>query len=469
MHPGVRSKMTMWLVAFSATSMLPPLGPKALLSVAEVAPAPRRSATFGLETWSLTVMASLLGLRLGRSFHGGKKTGVDGARAALGVLALHLLLGAASSRWLQVGLRFACSAVVTGTFEAPELGLSKFGDVIVVLGAAAGAASPVGWRLLMDRLSAMSVRSRFKVFACLAFVAFASVFAHVRVSWKQHHHRRHKRREETETVSPREEEDESSRHRRRLNPHHRSGQGRRTRAITARKNNTDDGGPPGLYVEALQDDRVAGEKWAKTLKWRTEHRAEEALRRAQPNYHAVKRLYPHYLHGRTTSPRREVVMWELVGSLDTTPLRRGELTTDDAFQHFVFVHEFLSAKFNGEETRLVTILDVGGLRFSQVDSLLMKLIAAASNVVDNLVPYRATKIYVINTPTWFSAVWNSGIKRALPATVRDKVQVLHSKNINETLKDLVEEVPSEYGGATPLGQHDDELSMLEAVCVLNAQ
>jgi len=309
----------------------------------------------------------------------------------------------------------------------------------------------------MDRVSAVSASVRFKVFGLLAFVALASVLAHLSSSSSSGDKRQEESSKQT-FLAPR-----NASWSRRQSDRGTEMKKKKTKTTSSTLERDDSCPPPSLYVRVLGA-AAARERWAKTLAWRAQHGADDALRRAQTKYHAVKQLYPHYLHGRVRGSG-EIVLWELVGALDTAPLRRGELTTDDAFRHFVFVHEFLSAKFDGEETTLVTILDVAGLRFSQVDSLLMKLISSASSVVDNLVPFRATKIYVLNAPSWFSAVWNSGVKRALPSTVRDKVQVLPS---SATLADIVEQVPKEYGGDVPLGQHDDELSMLEAVCVLNS-
>ena len=93
---------------------------------------------------------------------------------------------------------------------------------------------------------------------------------------------------------------------------------------------------------------------------------------------------------------------------------------------------------------------------------MIQLIKTASSVVDNLVPFRASKIYVVNAPSWFGAVW-VGLRKALPATIQSKVDVVAL----DALRGVVD-FPAEYGGALPLGQHTDELAMRDAAGVLNA-
>ncbi|KAH8074077.1 hypothetical protein JL721_2637 [Aureococcus anophagefferens] len=178
-------------------------------------------------------------------------------------------------------------------------------------------------------------------------------------------------------------------------------------------------------------------------------------------------MYPHHFGGR--SKRGEIIMWELLGQLDTAVLRSGRVSMEEAFRHFIFIHEYAALKFQGEETELVTVLDVAGLRFSEVNSFLLRLVATASDVLNNLAPFRVRRIFILNAPSWFGAAL-AGVRRVLPAETRHKVTIVGA-DYAATLAELADhdELPSTYGGGgPPLSQSEDELDMLEAVCVLNS-
>ena len=97
--------------------------------------------------------------------------------------------------------------------------------------------------------------------------------------------------------------------------------------------------------------KSAAARWCKTVKWRRAKAVDTALTEPQKHFADMKRMYPHFLHGRTREG--EVVMYELLGCIDLEPLKAGNVAIEDVFRHFVFVHEHISAAFEGEETRLV--------------------------------------------------------------------------------------------------------------------
>ena len=67
---------------------------------------------------------------------------------------------------------------------------------------------------------------------------------------------------------------------------------------------------------------------------------------------------------------------------------------------------------------MVTVLDIEGLRFSEVNKFLLNLISTASDVLNNLAPFRVRKIIVVNAPSWIGAAWPA-VRRVLPRDVRD--------------------------------------------------
>ena len=156
-------------------------------------------------------------------------------------------------------------------------------------------------------------------------------------------------------------------------------------------------------LPALFEGKKGGrEAWSNTKKWRALHKAADVLKEPQPHCQKIKKLYPHYFHGkspegdarhraeaissRTTrfdghsstrverqpsafvssnleqnrsrySPSAQVLVFELLGKLDNSV----DMTSEALERHFTFVHEYLSDTVAGEDTRIVTILDAGGL------------------------------------------------------------------------------------------------------------
>ncbi|KAH8053972.1 hypothetical protein JL722_9133 [Aureococcus anophagefferens] len=213
--------------------------------------------------------------------------------------------------------------------------------------------------------------------------------------------------------------------------------------------------PPRLYAA-----RGGAAAWAKTRAWRAAHDVDGALRdAAAAGVAPVKRLYPHYLHGR--SPSGAVVFFELLGRLDTSVLASGEVDKAGIVRHFCLAHEWISRTFDGEDTRLVTVLDAGGLRWTEVNAAFLQLLGAASEVTESLVPYRTERVLVVNAPRWFSAVFGT-VKSVLPRDVRDKVDVVAPADRAAALAALCgDALPPAYGGRGPaLGEHSFERAFL---------
>ena len=178
----------------------------------------------------------------------------------------------------------------------------------------------------------------------------------------------------------------------------------RAASTPVKRRGSDEPPVPRLYLASCDNDRAkATERWRATQQWRRDRNVDSIAISRQPKYHDIKRVYPHYLHGKTRDGA--IFMWERVGRLDTSALKSGRVTTDEAFRHFIFVHEYMARKYDGEETRMVTVLDIEGLRFSEVNKFLLNLISTASDVLNNLAPFRVRKIIVVNAPSWIGAAW----------------------------------------------------------------
>lgn len=421
--------------------------------------------------WPLICVAGTLGTKFGRFVGSTLDRNVARNSRWLLVLAfIHVLLGLWSGPRLATALRFSASAVasVSGLDVLEPAGAEMRADAVAALfGCSLGSAGPLIWEAAWRRrgrarrkYSAVLTTKRHGAGTLFAVAAIAAATAALLVRHRRKRNRRRLQQHEEERGAGREGEDVQP-----LLPVAAAAAAATSQHQNQRRRRIRERDVPELYVQCCGSREAAAKRWERTFNWRRENSAERSLREPQPMYNAIKNtLYPHYLHGRTL--KGELVMWELLGCLDTAPLRSGQVTSEHTLRHFIFVHEFISRKFEGEATRLVTILDVSGLRFSEVNSFLIRLISTTSKVVENLVPFRASKIYVVNAPSWFGAVFG-GIRRALPGEIRDKIEVL-GPNFADRLAPVLESMPAEYGGDVSLGQHEDELAMLEISCVLNA-
>lgn len=173
--------------------------------------------------------------------------------------------------------------------------------------------------------------------------------------------------------------------------------------------------PPKLYVTACGSAAAASKRWQRTLEWRRAQGVDGILDEPLPDFAAIKATYPHYLHGRTADG--SVVFVEALGLLDTSLLP----ARANVARHFAFVHEFVSRKYDGEETTLVSVLDVSGLEWNRLFSAkALELLMTAASVQEHLVPFRIRAILVANAPSWFGAAFRL---LPLPKALRDKVRV----------------------------------------------
>jgi hypothetical protein len=93
--------------------------------------------------------------------------------------------------------------------------------------------------------------------------------------------------------------------------------------------------------------------------------------------------------------------------------------------------------------KLVTIIDMKGLGFSQIISGPVKqLLKRTVKTGSEYYPERTLKTFIVNVPTWFSMVWNI-VKSFLTERSVAKISILKS-NYSEELEALIpkENIPS---------------------------
>jgi len=126
--------------------------------------------------------------------------------------------------------------------------------------------------------------------------------------------------------------------------------------------------------------------------------------------------------------------------------------------------EFLWTYLNPDEGgKSITVIDVEGMGLSQLTGDVMGFIRAANAFYGKHFPEKAYRIFVINVPMLFSAVWKMVSPFIDPVTVQ-KVKIVRGKsNVTKALAaDIdMDKIPKEYGGTceTPLGEAPEEKTM----------
>ena len=115
-------------------------------------------------------------------------------------------------------------------------------------------------------------------------------------------------------------------------------------------------------------------------------------------------------------------------------------------------HKKKNPDFNKYEC--VVILDMANLTVGQLNSRTMAIIKDQSAIDSLCFPETMNKMFIINSPRFFTATWNI-IKGWIDARTANKVEVLSTRKTWE--KKLLEyidvdQLPSDYGGTGPVTQ-----------------
>jgi len=118
-----------------------------------------------------------------------------------------------------------------------------------------------------------------------------------------------------------------------------------------------------------------------------------------------------------------------------------------------------------EEDRTISIIDVSGISFSQLTGPVMSYIRAANGFYGQHYPERAHKIFIINVPMLFSAIWKIVSVMVDPVTLT-KIKIVRGKKaVTAALAEDIDmdKIPQEYGGTceTPLGEAPQEKAIFE--------
>lgn len=102
----------------------------------------------------------------------------------------------------------------------------------------------------------------------------------------------------------------------------------------------------------------------------------------------------------------------------------------------------------------MTIVDFKGFKMSEAWGEGLEFAKRLAQLLGAQFPERAAKVFLINTPRWFNAVWKL-VALFVDATTKKKISVFGSGSINKALAELHElcggpaYLPPEYGGTGP--------------------
>lgn len=98
--------------------------------------------------------------------------------------------------------------------------------------------------------------------------------------------------------------------------------------------------------------------------------------------------------------------YEIPARIKLAKLRENGVSLEALLRHYVYITEFIWKKLDlGEESKLMTIMDLKGVKLSQFAGEVREFMVSAAKIISAHYPERSFKIFVINAPWWFNVVW----------------------------------------------------------------
>ncbi|KAJ3187540.1 cytosolic factor, phosphatidylinositol/phosphatidylcholine transfer protein [Gaertneriomyces sp. JEL0708] len=221
------------------------------------------------------------------------------------------------------------------------------------------------------------------------------------------------------------------------------------------------------FLRARKFDLKASKKmWIDFINWRREFKTDTILQdfdeKEFPEWPVVKQLYPRYYH-KTDKIGRPIYV-EQLGGVDYQKLM-SITTVDKMLRNHVYEYEKLvayrlpacSIKFGRHLEQSCTIIDLKGVSLSQFGSV-KALVNQVSSIAQNYYPEMLGKMFIINAPMMFTAVW-AVVRMFLDEVTVSKINILGSSYKSKLLETIDEQsLPKFFGGSCecPNGcQHAD--------------
>ncbi|KAK7732233.1 cytosolic factor, phosphatidylinositol/phosphatidylcholine transfer protein [Cytospora paraplurivora] len=206
------------------------------------------------------------------------------------------------------------------------------------------------------------------------------------------------------------------------------------------------------FLRARKFDLVATEKmFVDAEKWRKDTKLDEILPEWDyPEKEQIFKYYPQYYH-KTDNDGRPVYI-EQLGNVDIAAINK-ITTSERMLTNLAVEYERVadprlpacSRKAGHLLETCCTIMDLKGVGLSKAPSVYGYL-KSASNMSQNYYPERLGKLFVINAPWGFAAVW-SAIKGWIDPVTVQKIHILGSGYQKELLQHVpADSLPKVFGG-----------------------
>jgi len=231
------------------------------------------------------------------------------------------------------------------------------------------------------------------------------------------------------------------------------------------------GPPPPRFVAGCGGNMPeAARRWIATFTWREAEGIDTLLTSRQPFFRDIKSHYPHYLYGKTRGGSFVYVERPGLASIPAL-LKKPGVSMEAVVRHYTFISEYLWNWLDRrQDGKLVSVWDVTGVGMHDLVGDTLTLLRATMKVMQNHYPERTEKLFIINAPSWFTAVWRI-ISPMVDVNTRRKITILGSK-YHQELNGYIgpENVPVIFGGSnpTPLEESDVEKELGRYVDCINS-
>eukprot|EP01038_Epipyxis_sp_PR26KG_P010133 gene10133-13631_t len=167
--------------------------------------------------------------------------------------------------------------------------------------------------------------------------------------------------------------------------------------------------------------------------------------------HIFREMLPHSNLGEDREGRP--LYWEKTGLISSRFSKIKKLLSED---EIVIRHirqqektmdrlRFNSIKYNKLIDKQIIIFDLKNVSFS-IDTMAMRIFRKTLVIDESCYPERLHRLYMINAPSFFAAIW-SVIKPWLHPVTVDKIQIIGSDYLPKLLECIeIDQIPVEYGG-----------------------
>jgi hypothetical protein len=214
---------------------------------------------------------------------------------------------------------------------------------------------------------------------------------------------------------------------------------------------------PKRFMAGCHYDKVeASRRWEITQKWREDENVDLLLQEVQPHFDIIKANYPHYFHKRDKMGRPIYI--EIPAKTNLKAISEANVNVDQLVRHYMFTTEYLWKVIEPTEDlelgRTLTILDMEGVTLSMLGGEVTAFMQKTMAFVGEHYPERSHKIFLVNVPFYFSAIWKL-ISPWVNEVTKEKIAIRKKGCYEEDLLKLVDAecLPVAYGGKdTTLGK-----------------